>query len=149
MRLSAAALAAIALVFAAPPASAQAPAPAENPAGASADSIRVELNALESVQERCRMSFVIGNEAPESLDNLKLDLAVFNPDGIVHRRLVVELGPVRGEKTMVKAFELDSPCAQLGSILVNDVTECAPAAATACLDRLTLASRPEGIRFYK
>ena len=113
------------------------------------DPISVELNAAEGVQSRCRLSFVIENKSDAAIESLKLDLAVFGRDGVIQRRLVTELGPVRGAKTIVKAFELDTECGQIGSILVNDVTACAPMAADACLDRLALSSHVPNVRFFK
>jgi len=117
--------------------------------GAQDDSINVELNSVESAQNRCRLAFVIDNKDELPLQTLKLDLAVFNRDGVVQRRLVIEMGPVRRAKTMVRTFEIDGECLQIGSILVNDVTACAPGDPGACLDRLTLSSRVSGIRLYK
>jgi hypothetical protein len=114
-----------------------------------ADSIRVELNSSESVQGRCRMSFVIENKGEAAIDSLKLDFAVFGTNGVVQRRLVAELGPLRRAKTVVKAFEIEGDCASIGSLLVNDVTACAPGDAGACLDRLVLASRLSNVRFFK
>lgn len=114
-----------------------------------ADTIRIDLNAIEPVQNRCLISFVVENKTPAAIDVLKLDLAVFDPEGIIRRRLIVELGPLRRAKTMVKAFELDADCTQLGAILVNDVTQCAPADAGTCLDETALTSRPRGVRFFK
>jgi hypothetical protein len=111
--------------------------------------IRLELNVLESADGRCRVSFVIENKSQAALESLKLELAVFNRDGIVQRRLATELGPVRGAKTVVKAFLVDGTCDELGSILVNEVTACAPGDANACLDRLSLSSKVEKVRFYK
>ncbi len=116
---------------------------------AGADPIRVELNAGDSVQSRCRLSFVIENKGEAAIESLKLDLAVFDRDGVVKRRLMTELGPVRGAKTMVKAFEVDAECGQIGSILVNDVTACAPITADACLDRLVLSSHVPTVRLSK
>jgi hypothetical protein len=117
--------------------------------GAQDDSINVELNSVEGAQSRCRMAFVIDNKDETALESLKLDLAVFNRDGVVQRRIVIEMGPVRRAKTMVRTFEIDGECGQIGSILVNDVTACAPGEPAACLDRLTLSSRVSGIRLYK
>jgi hypothetical protein len=114
-----------------------------------ADPIRVELNSTESVQGRCRMSFVIENKGDAAIDSLKLDFAVFGTNGVVQRRLVAELGPLRRAKTVVKAFEIEGDCASIGSLLVNDVTACAPGDAGACLDRLVLASRLSNVRFFK
>lgn len=115
----------------------------------SADAIRVELNTAESVQGRCRMSFVIENKGEAAIDSMKLDFAVFGTNGVVQRRLVAELGPLRRAKTVVKAFEIEGDCASIGSLLVNDVTVCAPGDAGACLDRLVLASRLSNVRFFK
>jgi hypothetical protein len=116
---------------------------------AAGDPIHVELNAAEGVQSRCRLSFVIENKSEAAIESLKLDLAVFGRDGVIQRRLVTELGPVRGAKTIVKAFELDTECGQIGSILVNDVTACAPMAPDACLDRLALSSHVPNVRLFK
>jgi hypothetical protein len=114
-----------------------------------ADTIRVELNAAEATQNHCRLSFLVENKGADALQSFKLDLAVFNPAGVVGRRLVLELGPIRRAKTIVKAFELETECGQIGSILVNDVAACMPGEPSACLDELTLSSRPQNIKFYK
>ncbi len=111
--------------------------------------VRVELNVLDNLQDRCRVTFVVENRQPVTVDSLKLDLAVFNPEGAVRHRLIAELGPVRAAKTVVKAFAIDGACDSVGAILVNDVSACAPAAAEACLDALALSSRVRGVRLYK
>ena len=70
-----------------------------SPAAADAgDPIRVELNAAEGVQSRCRLSFVIENKSEGPIESLKLDLAVFGRDGVIQRRLVTEIGPMRARK---------------------------------------------------
>jgi len=113
-------------------------------------SIHVELNAAESVpQNHCRLTFVIENSAPSAIDTLKLDLAVFDREGTIQRRMVVEMGPVRATKTIVRTFNVETDCGQIGSILLNDVTTCGPGEPAACLDRLTLSSRSSTIRFFK
>ena len=115
---------------------------------AQAASVNVELNTVESADNRCRITFVIENKSKEALESLKLDLAVFNPQRIVQRRLATELGPVRGSKTIVKTFALDGACGDIGSILVNDVT-CSPGKPEACIDGLTLSSRLKDVKLYK
>jgi hypothetical protein len=114
-----------------------------------ADALSVELNAAESVQNRCRLSFVIENKAQAAVDSLKLDFAVFGTNGVVQRRLVAELGPLRPAKTVVKAFEIEGECASIGSLLVNDVTVCTPGEAGACLDRMVLTSKLSNVRLFK
>lgn len=111
--------------------------------------IRIELNTLENVQNSCRLSFVIENKGEAPIETLKLDLVVFGRDGGIQRRLIIELGPVRGSKTVVRAFDVEGDCGQIGSVLVNDVTACAPGDPGTCLDRLTLSSRSSAVRLFK
>jgi hypothetical protein len=49
----------------------------------------------------------------------------------------------------VRTFSTDGDCSQLGSILVNDVTACAPGEPVACMDALALSSRVKNVRLYK
>lgn len=116
---------------------------------APAESIRLELNAATSASNQCRLSFVIENKGASALRSLKLDLVMFGRDGVIARRLIAEIGPLRAAKTTVKTFEVDGDCAAFGSILINDVATCAPDEASACLDRLDLASRIANIRLFK
>jgi hypothetical protein len=112
--------------------------------------IHIELNAAETVQQdQCRLSFVVENNAGSAIDTLKLDLAVFDREGTINRRMIVEIGPVRAAKTIVRTFSVETDCRQIGAILLNDVTACTPGEPGGCLDRLTLSSRPSAIRFYK
>lgn len=113
------------------------------------DTVRVELNTLETAENRCRMTFVIENKTARAVDSLKLDLALFNTDGAVYRRMVTDMGPVRAAKTVVKTFAADGDCAQLGSLLVNEVAACTPGEPNACLDQLALSSRVKAVRLYK
>jgi hypothetical protein len=120
------------------------------PAGAAPDEpIAIELNATETLQAKCRLSFVIANKGNSAFESLKLDLALFGRDGVVQRRLVTEMGPLRRSKTIIKAFEVDGDCAQLGSVLVNDITACVPGTIDACLERLTLSSRVAQVKLFK
>ena len=117
-------------------------------AAAADQNIRVELNSLDGTETQCRLTFVIENKSA-ALDSLKLDLVVFNTESIVYRRILTELGPVRAGRTMVKTFAIESKCAQVGAVLVNDVSACVPGEATACLDGLALSSRVNNVRLYK
>lgn len=117
-------------------------------AQAAEQNVRVELNTLESAESQCRTTFVIENKSA-TLETLKLDLVVFNTESIVYRRLITDLGPVRAGRTIVKTFVIETPCAQIGAVLVNRVSTCAPGEPEACIDGLTLTSRVKNVRFYK
>ena len=109
----------------------------------------MELNALESAEGRCRVSFVVENKGEAAVETLRLDLALFNRDGIVQRRVATDMGPLRAAKTIVKTFTIDGTCDDIGAMLVNDVAACTPGDPNVCLDRLALSSRIEQVRFYK
>ena len=114
-----------------------------------AEDFHVELNAIENGENRCGLTFVIENKGKTGIESLKLDLALFNTDGAVYRRMLVDLAPLRANKTVVKTFEAEGDCAQLGSVLVNEVTACQPGEPNVCQDQLALSSRVKNVRFYK
>jgi hypothetical protein len=113
------------------------------------DKVMIELNSVEGADNRCRLNFVIENKSQVAIESMKLDLVAFGTDGSILRRLLTEMGPVRSAKTIVRTFAVDADCRQIGSILVNDVTACAPGEPGACLDGLALSSRLQALRLYK
>ena len=118
---------------------------------AEAPGIAVELNKLESQDKSCRVYFVIDNAGPTAFQSLKLDLVLFRTDGVIDRRLALDLSPLRPNKKSVKLFELnDLPCDSIGSILLNDVVDCRDASGPIadCADRLQVSSRA-GAHFSK
>ncbi|MGH6767625.1 MAG: hypothetical protein ACRECO_01245 [Xanthobacteraceae bacterium] len=118
-------------------------------AAVAADSaVRVELNTAETAQKRCRLTFVIENKSA-AVESFKLDMVVFDREGVVHHRMVTEMGPVRANKTIVRTFSLEGECTKVGSVLVNDVSGCTPGTPDGCLEGLTLASRVKDVRLYK
>ena len=113
------------------------------------EKLLVELNTIEGAENRCRLNFVVENKSRVAIESMKLDLVGFGTDGGILRRLITEMGPVRAAKTVVRAFIVDIDCQQLGAVLVNDVTACAPGEPGACLDGLGLSSRIKALRLYK
>ena len=109
-----------------------------------AKGVLVELNKLEPQNKGCRVYLVVDNPSDAALQVLKLDPIFFRQDGIIDRRLAMDLGPVRPSKKSVKSFDLDTmPCDSIGSVLVNDVIDCRDAAGpvTDFINRLTVTSR--------
>lgn len=125
---------------------------AQETAPAKAPAIGLELNRLEARSEGCRVWLVLRNSAPEAIDPLRLDLLVFGKDGVIARRLALDVGPLPAEKTMARIFDLSGQaCESVGSLLLNDLMACGPTTETraACLPRLSLASRVDGVTFEK
>ena len=106
--------------------------------------IGVELNKLEAAGEVCRSYVVVDNGLGGDLASLALDLVVFDGEGVIARRLAVELGPVPAAKTRVKVFDIEGvACAAIGRFLVNGVLACdgGHSTDTGCGARLELSSR--------
>ena len=112
----------------------------------------VELNKLESLTggaSGCRVYFLVSNPDAEAFDQLRLDLILFGNDGVIARRIALDLAPLAPKKTAVRLFDLAGlNCDDIGKMLVNDVISCvhkgSPAAdadRTTCLDRLALTTK--------
>lgn len=95
------------------------------PAFADTPSISVELNKLEPNGSNCRAYLVVNNESKTGLKAFKLDLVLFQSDGVIGRRFAVDLAPLRPSKRSVKLFDIEgTSCDSVGSFLINDVVEC-------------------------
>jgi hypothetical protein len=110
---------------------------------ASDNAVSLELNKLEPSEKGCRAYVVVFNPSSTTYDAYKLDLVMFQTDGVIGRRFALDLAPLRPSKRTVKLFELDnSSCDNIGSFLVNDVLECRAASGpvTDCLSGLKVSS---------
>ena len=118
--------------------------PATTPAQPeSGDGVTLELNKLEKSDKGCRAYVVVTNTSKSTYDAFKLDLVMFQSDGIIGRRFALDLAPVRPDKRSVKLFDLDGAnCEEIGSFLVNDIMECRTSTgpATDCLANLKVKS---------
>jgi hypothetical protein len=114
-----------------------------NGAQAESDALSVELNKLESQYNVCRAFLVVMNKSTTTYQVLKLDLVLFQPDGVIGRRFAIDLGPLKSDKRTVKLFDIDAtPCDQVGSFLINDVLECKAESGPIpdCLAEITTSS---------
>lgn len=113
--------------------------------------VNVELNKLEARSSGCRAYLVLRNRSASRFTALKLDLVMFDPDGIVAKRLAVEAAPLPSEKTSLKVFDIaDVGCERIGRVLLNDVLTCEhePAGSGECLAIVSVSSR-SGTEFMR
>ena len=107
--------------------------------------VGVELNRLEQRDGACRAYLVMDNRTDARFGSFKLDLTLFDADGVVARRMALETGPLRPRKTTVKLFDVDGlGCVGIGRMLVNDVLACEQddkGALSDCVDLLATSSR--------
>ena len=92
---------------------------------ASSQAVDVELNKMTTVANACRAYLVTQNLTNRSFDSFKLDVVMFNNNGIVAKRLAVQLGPMPAGKTSLKVFDIPGlTCQKIGQLLLNNVLQC-------------------------
>ncbi|MEM6489594.1 MAG: Tat pathway signal sequence domain protein [Pseudomonadota bacterium] len=112
---------------------------AEEPA-----TIAVELNKLETDGGSCQSYLVVDNAINAPFDKLVLDLVLFDAEGIIARRLAVDVAPLRAGRQSVKVFAIPQlACEGIGRILVNGVLGCTSEGAPVdgCVERIETTSR--------
>ncbi len=116
-----------------------APAPAGEP------SLEIELNKVEDNGGACLASFVVRNGLGHTLDRFSMDLYVFDRDGVIARQVLLDLAPLRDNKTTVAHFSLiERPCGEISRILINDIPSCRSGdtgETLDCLAGLSVSSR--------
>lgn len=132
------------------PAAAAAKADTATPAAAQPTSqptpkIALELNKLETTEKGCRIYMVTSNASDAAYPTYQLDLVLFQPDGVIAKRIGMDIGPIKPLKRSLKLFDLDGlKCDRIGSVLVNDAMDCKSASGglsqSECLAGLTLSS---------
>ena len=115
-----------------------------SPTASGQSGLDIELNKIEDQDGGCVASFVLQNNLGAALDRFNLDLVLFDGQGAIMRRLMLDLAPLVSGKTRVASFRLhDGACAKLGRVLVNDIPVCRAEGGgdLDCLAGLTVHSR--------
>ena len=107
--------------------------------------ISIELNKLEPGETSCQPYLVVENGTEHAFSSLKLDLVMFDVDGVIARRVAVDAAPLRRRKMTVKVFDLDDlACDRIGRMLLNGLTSCETEAAVGdCLDLISTRSQAD------
>lgn len=118
---------------------------------ASAESVVLELNKLEQVDQTCRAYMLFENETGSDFEQFRLDLVLFDAEGVISRRIAIEAAPLETGRSTVKFFDFsEQQCDDIDRVLVNGVSPCADASGERedCTDILELANRTE-VEFYQ
>lgn len=105
--------------------------------------ISVELNNAEAQGQGCRVSFLFKSGLPSKVDDMALEVALFDAGGKVVEFLVLNVGSLPPGKSRVRQFDLrNRGCEAISRLLVNDVKSCKGAELTpdSCLGLLTVTS---------
>jgi hypothetical protein len=119
--------------FLVPPALSQ-DTPAEPPAepaqaaGAAQGKITLQLNKMEASDNACHAYIVVNNQSPEPLQELKVDVYLFDKQGVILQGIALQFTGVGSDKEMVVPFELpDVACEDVGRVLLNKLLTCTSA----------------------
>lgn len=108
--------------------------------------ISIELNALEPVEDACRISFVIRNGHETDIEKAVYEAVLFDSQGRVDRLTLVDFGSLPADKPRVRQFVVPGiGCTTLGRILINGAETCSGEGVEAalCTTDLQLTSRTD------
>ena len=110
--------------------------------------IQLELNSLAPNENACRVTFVIKNDQPQTLDQLAFEMVLFDTKGGVDRMTKFDFGKLLPQKTIVKRFDLsDTKCTEIGRVLVNKASLCKSASQAVDCNTLLETTNRTGINF--
>lgn len=118
---------------------------------ADADRLSIQLNKLEPEADTCRAYIVLENGGGITFEALRLDLVLFDTNGVIARRLAVDAAPLPAGKTSVRVFGIPNlACSDIGRVLLNDVLACQDTSGerTDCMQHITPQSIA-GVPFIK
>jgi hypothetical protein len=113
-------------------------------ANAKPKTISIEFNALAQVQGACRLSFVVRNGLAKAINEIVLELVLFNKQNQVAKLLAINPGRLLPGKTRVKQFDVKATaCGDIRRLLLNDVQRCKGdgLSPNICLEALVPSSR--------
>ncbi|MGM0561681.1 MAG: Tat pathway signal sequence domain protein [Pseudomonadota bacterium] len=123
----------------------------ESDAAAMDGRVTLELNKLEQVDQTCRAYMLFENDSGSDFDQFRLDLVLFDAEGVISRRIAIEAAPLETGRSTVKFFDFtEQQCDTIDRMLVNGVSPCADASGERedCNDILNLANRTD-VDFYQ
>lgn len=90
-----------------------------------AGKISVELNAAQTTENSCTLSFLVINGLDKQIEKAVYETVLFNKDGQVDRLTLFDFGTLPPARPRVRQFALPHmSCDQLGRVLFNGASTC-------------------------
>ncbi|APE44553.1 hypothetical protein BOO69_14885 [Sulfitobacter alexandrii] len=108
--------------------------------------IAVELNAVQTVEQACTLTFLITNGLGAAIDKAVYETVLFDTTGQVNRLTLFDFGTLPPARPRVRQFAVpDMACDRLGRILFNGAQTCdgSDLAEGVCGTALVPSSRTE------
>lgn len=109
-----------------------------------APGVSIELNTVDTVDQACRLTFVLNNTLEADIDKIVAETVLFSDAGSVLLLTLFDFGDLPAGRPRVRQFQVpDTSCEQLGQVLVNGLSTCniAGAQSDQCAANLSLSSR--------
>lgn len=106
--------------------------------------ITIELNAAAQLDDACRVSFVLVNGLETRVEDLALEIVVFDHAETVRQLMTLSAGAMPPGKTVVRQFDFPGmACTDISRILLNGFAACAGDRLdpVSCLDQVRPSSR--------
>jgi hypothetical protein len=106
--------------------------------------LSLELNTAETVQNACKLTFVITNGHMQQVDQAIFETVLFNPAGQVSVITLFDMGALPPGLPRVRQFVVpEVACEDLGRVLINGVSTCTGAQLpeAACTKGLAISTR--------
>lgn len=109
--------------------------------------VTLELNKLSQVENACHAYVIVENATAEPLQDLTVDVYLFDRAGVILRGVALQFTDVRAGRPTVVPFELpDLPCGEISRVLLNKVLNCTKpdgSPVDGCADRLTVRTKAD------
>ena len=93
--------------------------------GEPASGLLVELNAAETEEQSCKLSFLIVNDHPSDIDKAVFETVIFDASGQVERLTLFDFGALPAGRPRVRQFVISqTPCDDIGQLLFNGADTC-------------------------
>ena len=126
--------------------------PAATAADAASGTVTLELNKLMPAGDTCQIYFVVDNQTPQALQELTVDMYMFDEEGVILRGLALQFADLRARRETVVPFELpDLACGDISRVLLNNVLTCTNAegaAVPACAEMVAVSTRADAAFEY-
>jgi len=113
------------------------------PASAQEEQYSLELNAAQTVDSACRLTFVVNNASAQNIDASSFEMVTFGEGGGFASMSVFEFGTILAGRIKVVQFDLAGmTCEGLTRLVVNGAPQCTIAGAESdfCFAQLATAN---------
>ncbi|GAA6160702.1 hypothetical protein NBRC116589_28760 [Ruegeria sp. HU-ET01832] len=108
--------------------------------------LQIELNALQDVEQGCRMNFLVENKTGVDIEDASFETVIFDTSGSLITLTLYPFRELPVDRPRLRRFDLrDVSCASIGQVLINGAKKCSVEGADSpiCIEALKLSTRTD------